>query len=50
MASPAGFGIVGVNFREEPRRTMAFAALGVGSPIGASFGHALSGVLATVGG
>ncbi len=49
MASPAGFGIVGVSFREEPGRTIAFAALGAGSPMGATFGHILGGVIASAG-
>ena len=38
IASPAGFGIIGVNFREEPGRTIAFAAPGAGAPIGAGIG------------
>jgi MFS family permease len=50
MASPAGFGIIGVSFTTEPARTMAFAALGVGTPFGASMGQILGGVVATSGG
>ncbi|KAK6902648.1 hypothetical protein I203_107906 [Kwoniella mangroviensis CBS 8507] len=39
ISTPAGFGIIGITFREEPSRTIAFAALGVGTPLGAVVGE-----------
>lgn len=49
MAAPAGFGIIGVNFREEPGRTYAFAALGAGAPTGGGVGNILAGLTASAG-
>ncbi|WRT66880.1 uncharacterized protein IL334_003843 [Kwoniella shivajii] len=49
ISAPAGFGIVGTNFREEPSRTMAFAALGLGTPVGAVVGEIIGGLIAGIG-
>ena len=45
LATPAAFGIVGVTFRDEPARTIAFAAFNLGNPIGAVVGQVLGGVM-----
>lgn len=49
VASPAGFGIVGVTFRTEPARTIAFAAFGLGAPLGAGCGTLIGGAIAATG-
>lgn len=49
IASPAGFGIVGVNIRHEPARTVVFASFGLGNPVGAAFGGLLGGVMTAIG-
>ncbi|WVQ78177.1 hypothetical protein IAT38_000260 [Cryptococcus sp. DSM 104549] len=49
LSTPAGFGILGITFRHEPARTMAFAALGAGAPLGAVLGEVVGGVLAGTG-
>ncbi|WWD01697.1 hypothetical protein V866_008643 [Kwoniella sp. B9012] len=46
ISAPAGFGIIGITFRQEPSRTMAFAALGVGTPLGAVVGEVVGGLIA----
>lgn len=43
IATPAGFGILGVTFREEPERTIAFSCFGLGNPVGASIGMLVGG-------
>ncbi|TXT07461.1 hypothetical protein VHUM_03181 [Vanrija humicola] len=48
VATPAGFGIIGVTFREEPGRTIAFAVFGLGNPIGASVGVLVGGAIAGI--
>ncbi|KAL1411914.1 hypothetical protein Q8F55_002900 [Vanrija albida] len=48
VATPAGFGIIGVTFREEPGRTIAFAVFGLGNPIGASIGVLVGGAIAGI--
>nr|XP_019043023.1 hypothetical protein I302_08733 [Kwoniella bestiolae CBS 10118]OCF21953.1 hypothetical protein I302_08733 [Kwoniella bestiolae CBS 10118] len=49
ISAPAGFGIIGTTFREEPSRTMAFAALGVGTPLGAVVGEVIGGLISGTG-
>jgi MFS family permease len=49
VASPAGFGIVGVTFKYEPERTVAFAAFGLGAPLGAACGTLIGGAIAATG-
>ncbi|KAI9638984.1 major facilitator superfamily domain-containing protein [Dioszegia hungarica] len=49
IASPAGFGIIGATIRHEPARTIAFAASGLGNPIGAVFGNLIGGLMASIG-
>ncbi|OCF39009.1 hypothetical protein I317_07185 [Kwoniella heveanensis CBS 569] len=46
ISAPAAFGITGTTFRTEPARTRAFAALGVGTPLGGVVGVMLGGVMA----
>ncbi|GMK59847.1 hypothetical protein CspeluHIS016_0900640 [Cutaneotrichosporon spelunceum] len=46
IATPAGFGILGVTFREEPERTIAFSCFGLGNPVGASVGMLVGGAVA----
>ena len=46
IAAPASFGIVGVTFHTEPTRTIAFAILAMGNPIGATTGPILGGAVA----
>lgn len=48
IASPAGFGIIGVTFREDPERSIAFAAFGLGGPVGAATGTLIGGAVADV--
>lgn len=43
IATPAAFGIIGVAFREDTERTVAFACFGLGNPIGASVGMLVGG-------
>ncbi|BEJ10858.1 hypothetical protein CspHIS471_0102800 [Cutaneotrichosporon sp. HIS471] len=45
IATPAGFGILGVTFREEPERTIAFSCFGLGNPVGASVGMLVGGAV-----
>ncbi|KLT43451.1 major facilitator superfamily MFS-1 [Cutaneotrichosporon oleaginosum] len=45
VATPAGFGILGVTFREEPERTIAFSCFGLGNPVGASVGMLVGGAV-----
>ncbi|KAI9635034.1 uncharacterized protein MKK02DRAFT_43710 [Dioszegia hungarica] len=49
IASPAAFGIIGVNIRQEPARTIVFAAFGLGNPMGAAFGCIIAGVMSSIG-
>lgn len=49
IASPAGFGIIGVTFRAEPERTIAFSVFGLGNPVGAAVGMVLGGLVAGAG-
>lgn len=49
ISSPAGFGIIGVNIRHEPARTIVFASFGLGNPVGAAFGGLLGGTMAGIG-
>lgn len=46
LAMPAGFGIVGVTYRGERERSIAFAAMGLGYPIGSSLGQVFGGLIA----
>ncbi|OCF35352.1 hypothetical protein I316_02900 [Kwoniella heveanensis BCC8398] len=46
ISAPASFGITGTTFRTEPARTAAFAALGLGTPVGAIVGEIVGGVMA----
>ncbi|TXT04777.1 hypothetical protein VHUM_04045 [Vanrija humicola] len=48
VATPAGFGIIGVTFRQEPARTIAFAVFGLGNPIGSSVGVLVGGAVAGI--
>lgn len=41
-----GFGIIGVTFRTEPARTVVFAILAMGNPIGSTSGPILGGAVA----
>ncbi|KAL7420663.1 hypothetical protein Q5752_004614 [Cryptotrichosporon argae] len=50
LATPAGFVIIGVMFREEPERTIAFACFGLGNPVGAAVGTLIGGAVAGSGG
>ena len=49
IATPAGFGIVGVSIRHEPARTIVFASFGLGNPGGAAIGSVLGGVMTPIG-
>lgn len=49
IASPAGYGIIGVSVVHEPERTITFAAFGLGAPIGAATGTILGGAVAGAG-
>ncbi|EIW66522.1 hypothetical protein TREMEDRAFT_70106 [Tremella mesenterica DSM 1558] len=49
ISSPAGFGIIGVTFRKEPARSVAFAAFGLGAPVGSTTGTILGGAVADLG-
>jgi len=49
VASPAGFGIVGVTFKYEPQKTIAFSAFGLGAPLGAACGTLIGGAIAATG-
>jgi hypothetical protein len=49
MAGPAGYGILGAAVRDPPQRTIVFAAIGLGGPIGASIGTTLGGAIAGAG-
>ena len=49
IAMPSTFGIVGVNFTREPERTIAFAVVGLGYPIGAALGQVFGGLIADTG-
>ncbi|WVQ68062.1 uncharacterized protein L199_006268 [Kwoniella botswanensis] len=49
IALPAAFGIVGVTFHSEPSRTIAFASLALGYPVGAGPGQVIAGLIAGTG-
>jgi MFS family permease len=46
VSTPSAFGIVGINFRDEPERTILFSVLGLGNPVGASVGMLVGGGVA----
>ena len=46
LTLPAAFGIVGVTFTADAERTVAFAILGMGYPIGAALGQIIGGLIA----
>ncbi|KAK8870017.1 hypothetical protein IAR55_000587 [Kwoniella newhampshirensis] len=48
VALPAAFGIIGVTFDEEPGRTIAFAALALGYPVGGGPGQIIAGLVSGV--
>ena len=50
MAISAGFGIMGTNVRQEPERTIVFAAFGLGMPVGAVVGTMIGAGIAGDGG
>ena len=50
IALPASFGIVGTTFKDELGRTMAFAAMALGYPVGAGPGQIVGALLADNGG
>lgn len=45
IATPAAFGIIGVNFRG-PARTTAYACMSLGNPVGAALAMLLGGIMA----
>lgn len=45
IASPASFGIIGVTFGTGPSRSIAFAILAMGNPVGGAIGPVIGGVL-----
>jgi MFS family permease len=49
IAMPAAFGIVGVSFIDEYERTVAFALMGMGFPVGGALGQVIGGVIAGAG-
>jgi hypothetical protein len=49
LANPAGYGIIGSLFREEPLRTIAFATFGIGNPVGGLCGVMIGGAVADLG-
>jgi MFS family permease len=46
LSMPAAFGIVGISFPTEPARTIAFAVMGLGYPVGAALGQVMGGLVA----
>ncbi|KAL7424622.1 hypothetical protein Q5752_000306 [Cryptotrichosporon argae] len=48
IATPAGFGIIGVTFPRDPERTYAFAIFGLGNPLGSAIGMVLGGLMAAI--
>lgn len=48
IALPAAFGIIGVTFDSEPGRTIAFAALALGYPVGSGPGMIIAGVISSI--
>ncbi|WVQ71492.1 hypothetical protein IAR50_001030 [Cryptococcus sp. DSM 104548] len=48
ISLPAAFGILGVNFTTEPRRTIGFAALALGYPVAAAVGLVIGGAISGV--
>ncbi|KIR25572.1 efflux protein [Cryptococcus deuterogattii LA55] len=48
VALPAAFGIIGVTFDSEPGRTIAFAALALGYPVGSGPGMIIAGVISSI--
>ncbi|ORX41202.1 major facilitator superfamily domain-containing protein [Kockovaella imperatae] len=47
IAMPAGFGIIGSTFDQEPGRTIAFAIMGTGWPLGSGVSQVLGAFIAT---
>lgn len=50
VATPAAFGIVGVNFRDDRSRTIAYGSMAMGNPVGASVAMMVGGAMASAGG
>lgn len=50
VATPAAFGIVGVNFRDHKSRTIAYGCMSMGNPVGASVAMIVGGAMASAGG
>lgn len=50
VATPAAFGIVGVNFRDQKSRTIAYGSMSMGNPVGASVAMIVGGAMASAGG
>lgn len=50
IATPAAFGIVGVNFRDPKSRTIAYGSMSMGNPVGASVAMIVGGAMASAGG
>lgn len=50
LAMPSAFGIVGVTFIGHKERTVAFAVMGMGHPLGGSLGQVFGGLIAGSGG
>jgi len=49
IAMPAAFGIVATTFPDDPERTIAFAVMGVGFPLGGGGGQVIGGLVASTG-
>lgn len=49
VATPAAFGIVGVNFRDPKSRTIAYGSMSMGNPVGASVAMMVGGAMASAG-
>lgn len=50
LATPAAFGIVGINFRDPKSRTIAYGSMSMGNPVGASVAMIVGGAMASAGG